>query len=163
MRERAAALGIGDQVEFAGWREDDDIRSWLSTADVCLAPDPPGPLNDVSTMAKIPEYMAIGRPIASFDLPETRVSAGEAAAYADSSDPSALGRCINDLLDDPQRRRTMGEIGRRRVLNLSWEQSGSVLLDAYVYVSMSPADPPRELSGGVAISRGADHAGERLR
>ena len=56
-------LGIADHVEFAGWRYDDEIRTMLSTADVCLAPDPPSPLNDVSTMIKIPEYMAMGKPV----------------------------------------------------------------------------------------------------
>jgi glycosyltransferase involved in cell wall biosynthesis len=131
MRARATNRGIGDAVEFVGWRRDDDIRRWLSTADVCLAPDPPGPLNDASTMVKVPEYMAIGRPIASFDLSETRVSAGDAAAYAASAEPAALAHCVDELLDDPERARAMGEAGRRRVADLSWEQSSQTLLEAY--------------------------------
>jgi len=163
MRSRARELGIAELVEFAGWRGDDDICRWLSTADVCLAPDPPGPLNDVSTMAKIPEYMAIGRAIASFDLAETRVSAGDAADYADSADPAALGRCIDRLLNEPERRRRMGEEGRKRVVDLSWEQSKMALLEAYEYVSRSAASRPRELSGGIAIGSAANGAGERLR
>ncbi|MCW2958752.1 MAG: glycosyltransferase WbuB, partial [Solirubrobacterales bacterium] len=73
MRALAASLGLGGHVEFAGWRDDDDIRRILSTADVCLAPDPPSPLNDVSTMIKIPEYLAMGRPVVSYDLHESRV------------------------------------------------------------------------------------------
>ena len=71
MQALAAELGLSEMVEFAGWRGDDDIRRMLSTADVCLAPDPPSPLNDASTMVKIPEYMAMGGPIASYRLPET--------------------------------------------------------------------------------------------
>ena len=94
MRELANELGMSELVEFAGWRDDDDIRRILSTADVCLAPDPPSPLNDLSTMVKVPEYMAMGRPIVSYDLPETRVSAGPAAVYAESPDPESLARCI---------------------------------------------------------------------
>lgn len=144
MRARAADLGIGDAVEFAGWRRDDDIRRWLSTADVCLAPDPPGPLNDASTMVKIPEYMAIGKAIASFDLSETRVSAGDAAAYAASADPAALAHVVDELLDDPDRARAMGEAGRRRVVDLSWEQSSRVLLEAYERAF--PQSSPRLLS-----------------
>lgn len=163
MRSLAADLGLGDLVEFVGWSDDDDIRRWLSTADVCLGPDPPGPLNDVSTMAKIPEYMAIGRAIASFDLPESRVSAGDAAAYADSADPRALGRCVDELLDDPRRRQRIGAAARRRVTALSWERSAASLLDAYEHVSRSPVGRPRELSGRVAIGGSADGAGEQLR
>ena len=54
---------VSDRLEFAGWRGDEDIRRILSTADVCLAPDPPSPLNEVSTMIKIAEYMAMGRAV----------------------------------------------------------------------------------------------------
>ena len=47
---------------------------------------PRDPLNDLSTMNKILEYMAVGCPIVSFDLVEARVSAGEAAVYAEPND-----------------------------------------------------------------------------
>ena len=114
-------------------------------------------------MAKIPEYMAIGAAIASFDLPESRVSAGDAAAYADSAEPRALGRCVDELLDDPQRRQRIGTAARRRVTALSWERSAASLLDAYERVSRSPARRSSELSGGVAIGGPADGASEQLR
>lgn len=126
----AAGLGIGDSVEFAGWCEDGDIRRILSSADLCLAPDPPSPLNDVSTMMKVPEYMAMGSPIASFDLPETRVSAGEAAAYA-APTPTALGTLVDDLLNDESRRRHMAAVALERVTELSWQRSTERLLAAY--------------------------------
>jgi glycosyltransferase involved in cell wall biosynthesis len=132
MRALAAQLGIGDRVEFAGWRYDDDIRTILSSADVCLAPDPPSPLNDVSTMIKIPEYMAMGKPIVSYALRESIVSAGDAAAYARTNEPEALGRRLEELLDEPERRERMGRIGLERVRSeLSWEHSESHLLAAY--------------------------------
>jgi glycosyltransferase involved in cell wall biosynthesis len=119
-------------VEFAGWRFDDDIRTILSSADVCLAPDPPSPLNDVSTMIKIPEYMAMGKPIVSYGLAESRVSAGDAAVYADGDSPEALGECLDELLDDPARRARMGASGRERAVRvLGWEHSEGALLAAY--------------------------------
>jgi glycosyltransferase involved in cell wall biosynthesis len=126
----AASHGIADRVEFAGWRGDEDIRRILSTVDLCIAPDPPSPLNDVSTMIKVPEYMAMGKPIASYDLSETRVSAGEAAAYADPT-PAALGTLIDELLGDPARREEMARIAVARVPSLSWQHSVEVLLEAY--------------------------------
>jgi glycosyltransferase involved in cell wall biosynthesis len=127
----AAELGLAASVEFAGWRGDDDIRRILSTADVGLEPDPPGPLNDRSTMIKVGEYMAMGCPVAAYDLAETRVTAGDAAAYAASPTPEALGRCLHELLEDPERRRQMAQYGRERVLQLSWQRSAPVLLAAY--------------------------------
>ena len=143
MQQLATELGLSNVVEFVGWRGDDDIRRILSTADVCLAPDPPSPLNDVSTMVKIPEYMAIGRAIASYDLPETRISAGATAAYARSADPASLGRCVHELLEDPERRRAMGAEARRRVNRLSWQRSSTQLLAAYTHAVDDSGDDLR--------------------
>jgi glycosyltransferase involved in cell wall biosynthesis len=125
-------LGLSDLVEFTGRLPDEDVLRYLSTADVCLSPDPRNPLNDVSTMNKIMEYMAMARPIVSFDLKEARVSAGEAAVYAPANDEGEFAKLIARLLDDPDERRRMGEIGRVRVSGpLSWDHSRVALLAAY--------------------------------
>ncbi len=67
----------------------------------------------MSTMIKIPEYMAMGKPVVSYGLAESRVSAGDAAAYAGGDTPEALGRCLDELLDDPERRARMGALRAR--------------------------------------------------
>jgi glycosyltransferase involved in cell wall biosynthesis len=128
----AHELGLDDRVEFTGRVSDADVARYLSSADVCLAPDPKNPLNDVSTMNKIVEYMAMSRPLVSFDLVEARVSAGEAALYATPNDEREFARLIAELLDDPERREQMGALGRRRVEEeLSWDHSRRHLLAAY--------------------------------
>jgi glycosyltransferase involved in cell wall biosynthesis len=128
----AHELGLDDRVEFTGRVSDADVARYLSTADVCLAPDPKNPLNDVSTMNKIVEYMAMSRPLVSFDLIEARVSAGEAALYATPNDEREFARLIAELLDDPERGARMGALGRERVeQELSWEHSRRELLGAY--------------------------------
>lgn len=125
-------LGLSDFVDFTGRIPDEDLLRYLSTADVCLSPDPLNPLNDVSTMNKVMEYMAMARPIVSFDLREAKVSAGEAAVYAPPNDESEFAKLIAVLLDDPAERGRMGEIGRARVAGpLSWENSRKSLLAAY--------------------------------
>jgi glycosyltransferase involved in cell wall biosynthesis len=165
MRMLAARLGIAERVEFAGWRGDDDIQRILSTADVCLAPDPPSPLNDVSTMIKVIEYMAMGRAVVSYPLAESRISAGDAAVYAEMAAPESLGRCVADLLEDPERRADLGARARERVeRELCWERSEQSLLAAYSRAlehrdgrlarslpATPPAAPDHTLS---AISRG---------
>ena len=83
-------------------------------------------------MNKIVEYMAMSRPIVSYDLREARVSAGEAAVYASANDVAAFADGIDGLLDSPDRRDEMGRIGRGRVeASLSWQQSKEGLLAAY--------------------------------
>ncbi|MFJ4103174.1 glycosyltransferase family 4 protein [Amycolatopsis japonica] len=125
-------LKLDDQVDFTGRISDEDLLRYLSSADVCLSPDPLNPLNDVSTMNKIMEYMAMSRPIVSFELREARVSAGEAALYAPANDEPEFAKLIAHLLDSPEQRAEMGELGRARVAGpLSWENSQKALLAAY--------------------------------
>jgi glycosyltransferase involved in cell wall biosynthesis len=103
MRSLATELRLSEFVDFTGRIPDEDVVRYLSTADVCLSPDPLNPLNDVSTMNKVMEYMAMGRPIVSFDLREARVSAGDAAVYAQPNDEHESAKLIARLLDDPAR------------------------------------------------------------
>jgi glycosyltransferase involved in cell wall biosynthesis len=132
MRALARRLGLGGAVEFPGWIEDEGVRRVLASADVCLAPEPRNPLNDVSTLIKVAEYMAMARPVVAFDLRESRFTADGAALYAEPNDPESFADCIETLLDDPELRQRMGELGRQRVENgLSWERSKRALLDAY--------------------------------
>jgi glycosyltransferase involved in cell wall biosynthesis len=128
----ADTLGLADQVEFTGRIPDADLVRYLSTADVCLSPDPKNPLNDVSTMNKVMEYMAMGKPVVSFELREARVSAGAAAVYAQANDVSEFAKLTAQLLDDPAERARMGELGKARVEGeLSWARSSEALLAAY--------------------------------
>jgi glycosyltransferase involved in cell wall biosynthesis len=125
-------LGLSDLVEFTGRIPDEDLVRYLSTADVCLSPDPHNPLNDVSTMNKVMEYMAMSRPIVSFELREARVSAGDAAVYAQAKDEREFARLTAELLDDPAERERMGRLGKERVEGpLAWSNSQKALLAAY--------------------------------
>lgn len=132
MRELARSLELGDAVEFTGWLPTEDVVRVLSAADVCLDPDPPTEANELSTMIKIMEYMACGRPIVSYDLRESRVSAGAAARFVAGADPERFGQAIHGLLDDPHARAEMGAAGAERVrAELAWEHSERALARAY--------------------------------
>jgi glycosyltransferase involved in cell wall biosynthesis len=133
VRRLATELGIDDCVEFTGFIDDQErIRRVLATADVCLAPEPKNAYTDISTMIKIGEYMAMARPTVSFDLTESRVTAGEAALYATPNDVASFARAIEELLGNPERRAAMGAIGRSRIeRGLSWDHSKRALLAAY--------------------------------
>jgi glycosyltransferase involved in cell wall biosynthesis len=132
MRKLAAKLGLDGRVEFTGHLADEQLLRLLSTADVCLSPEPRNALNEASTMIKVVEYMALARPIVAFDLAETRFSAGEAALYATPNDDRVFADCIDRLLDDESLRARMGTAGRGRLeSSLSWPHSERNLLAAY--------------------------------
>jgi glycosyltransferase involved in cell wall biosynthesis len=134
-RRLAEALGLDGRVTFTGFLPTSDVVRVLSTADICLSPEPRSPLNDASTFIKIAEYMALGRPIVAYDLQESRFSAAGAAVYASPDEVESFARRIGELLDDPERRAAMGKLGRERVATaLSWERSTDALLAAYARV-----------------------------
>lgn len=132
LKQMAADLGLEGVVEFTGRVSNEQVREVLSTADVCVAPDPINPLNTHCTMNKILEYMAMSRPIVSYRLTESEFSAQQAAVYAKDNDVEDFAKQIVALLDDEPRRKQMGEFGNQRLLSeLSWEHSTRELLKAY--------------------------------
>jgi glycosyltransferase involved in cell wall biosynthesis len=133
LRQMVKDKNLEDTVNFTGRIPDHQLLQILSTADVCVNPDPPCEMNDISTMIKIMEYMALGKPIVQFNLKEGRFSAMEASLYADGANPVAdFTSKILWLLDHPEERKRMGEFGRKRVeQELAWEYSVANLLAAY--------------------------------
>lgn len=135
LKELAKELGIADHMWFTGRIPDADLMRYLSTADVCVAPDPKNDFTDRSTMIKVMEFMTLGKPLVAFDLTEHRNSAQDAALYATPNEELDFARKIAQLMDDPEMRRTMGAYGRERIQNhLAWPHQAQNLLRAYELV-----------------------------
>jgi glycosyltransferase involved in cell wall biosynthesis len=132
LRGQCTKMGLDDYVTFTGRVPQQELLDMLNTADVCVNPDVANPMNDISTMNKIMEYMALAKPIVQFDLKEGRFSAQDASLYAARNDPVDLALKIVELIDDPQRRARMGAAGRARVeAVLDWRHEAPQLLRAY--------------------------------
>lgn len=144
LRDQAQRLGIAEHVTFTGWVSDQQVlRDHLATAVVCVSPEPSDPFNDASTFIKIMEYLAAGTPVAAFDLPETRASAGAAACYAEPSDPRSLADAIAALLDDPALRARMGAEGLRRIEErLGWWHTAPRYAAAIARITGTPVAAP---------------------
>ncbi len=132
MRSYADELGISEFVTFTGRVPDQELLEMLNTADICVNPDVSNMMNDKSTMNKIMEYMALAKPIIQFDLTEGRFSAQKASLYARKNDAVDFANKIVELLDDPERRKKMGDFGKKRVdTELEWKYEAPKLLKAY--------------------------------
>ncbi|BCX87768.1 hypothetical protein MIN45_P0135 [Methylomarinovum tepidoasis] len=132
MQALAKELGISDYVTFTGRVPDKEMLEMLNTADVCVNPDVGNEMNDKSTMNKIMEYMALGKPIVQFDLTEGKFSAQKASLYAKWNSPEDMAEKILHLLDNPDLRKEMGEYGKKRIENeLEWKYEAPKLLRAY--------------------------------
>jgi len=136
LKRSARERRLDGVVTFHGRVSDEELISILKSADLCVNPDEYNEMNDLSTMNKVVEYMALGKPIVQFDLTEGRFSAGEASSYVARNDSQALAHEILALLDDADRREVMGTFGLRRFRDeLSWESQAPRLLAAYRHAS----------------------------
>ena len=132
LKDLCRSLRVEDCVEFLGRVPDHELWEVLGTADVCVNPDRANEMNDKSTMNKIVEYMALGKPIVQFDLTEGRFSAAGASLYARPNDIRDFGDKLCELLDDAALRERMGRVGRARVESeLAWHHQVPRLLEAY--------------------------------
>lgn len=133
LKTLAVELGINEHIYFTGWvNGQHEVRRYLNTMDICTAPEPGDIYNQRSTAAKVMEYMAVGKPIVSFDLVEHRYSAQEAARYACPNDSLDFARQVAFLMDNLQEREWMGNFGLVRIQNeLAWQNQSNALVNLY--------------------------------
>jgi glycosyltransferase involved in cell wall biosynthesis len=145
MRALAEKMGLAPMTHFAGRVSDQDLKAYLSTADVCADPDPLTEWSDLSTMNKMIEYLAFGRPTVAFSLREHRNTAGECAVFVKPNDEAAMATSIRGLLLDESRRAALSREGRERFREkLAWENSERELIDRYTrLLKVAPATTSR--------------------
>lgn len=128
----ARAYNLEDRVEFHGRLPDNELKSVLADSDVCVNPDEVNEMNNLSTMNKIVEYMALGRPIVQFDVKEGRYSAKGASLYAEANNASSFAAAIGQVLTEPELAHKMASFGQERFKSeLCWEFQSTRLVEAY--------------------------------
>jgi len=132
LKKLSADMGLIGYVDFYGRVSDQLLVDILNTADVCVNPDKPTEMNNLSTMNKIMEYMALKKPIVQYDLKEGRFSAQQASLYAENGNTQDFAEKIIDLLDNEPLRKQMGEYGYKRIqTELSWDYESKKLVEFY--------------------------------
>lgn len=131
LERRLEAAGTRSRVTFTGRIPHGEVPRLLAAADICLDPAPCNPLNHGSTMIKVAEYLAAGRPLVAYDLVETRRTAGGAALLARCGDAAHFAELVALLAADPDLREELARRGRARAPELVWERSEPALLAVY--------------------------------
>ncbi|MCW3110918.1 MAG: glycosyl transferase, partial [Segetibacter sp.] len=132
IKKLTTEMGLEDYMDYYGRVEDEIMVDILNTASICVNPDRPTEMNNLSTMNKIMEYMALKKPIVQYDLKEGKVSAREASLYAKNTSPEDFAEKVIWLLDNADARIQKGEYGYKRIINeLSWEYESKKLIDFY--------------------------------
>jgi glycosyltransferase involved in cell wall biosynthesis len=132
IQRKCTQLDLDGRVRFTGYLRGDDLFRHVASFDIGITPDPSNAYNDYCSYLKTMEYMAVGKPVVCFDLPESRLTAESAALYARPNDVRDLARQIERLMDDAGLRAQLGAVGRRRAETiLGWGHQEQVLLSAY--------------------------------
>jgi len=148
IKKMATEMGVNAYVDFYGRVSDEKLLDVLNTCDVCVNPDKPTEMNNLSTMNKIMEYMALKKPIVQFDLKEGKASAQEASLYTKNNDTSDFAEKIMWLLDHEKESVEMAEYGYKRVINkLSWDHESTKLTNFYAKVlNVNIPEPTKAVS-----------------
>jgi glycosyltransferase involved in cell wall biosynthesis len=158
--QQVVRRGLEDVVELPGAVGDDLVRAYVSTADVCLGVDERNAMNDRAAMRKVLEYMALGKPVVQFPLTEMRRLCGSASVYARDRDAADMADRVLELLDDPQRRRSLGVAARRRAEGLMWSAQVPAFEAAVDAATCRPSGAP---ASAPAIHVHRREGGEALR
>lgn len=135
LKKMTSEFKLQEYIQFTGRIPDAPALEILSTADICLSPDPYNPLNDSSTMNKMMEFMSLSKPIVSFDLKEAKFSAQDAAIYVKNNDVDAFAEGILKLIADKDSSLKMGAAGKKRIDEvLSWQRQINYLIKTYNFV-----------------------------
>ena len=109
LKAMAGDMGARDRVLFLGWR--DDVREIMPVFDIFVLPS----LNEGMGRV-IVEAMAAGKPVVASrtgGIPDLVIN-GKTGYLVDPGDSKGLAEAINQLLENPALRKTMGREGRKR-------------------------------------------------
>jgi glycosyltransferase involved in cell wall biosynthesis len=123
--------GVVDAVSFTGWVALAQVPELIAAADVCVDPAPATFVNEHSTMMKVAEYLALGKPVVAYDLLETRRTADGAAELVPPGDAAAFSRALARIAGDEELRMRMQHAAHARARQLVWEHSERALLETY--------------------------------
>ncbi|BAM02571.1 glycosyltransferase family 4 protein [Phycisphaera mikurensis] len=112
LEARAAALGVGGRVRFAGPHPADRLDEVLAEATVLVAPRTRG----INTPQKVFPYLHSGKAVLVTDLPTHSQRLGPSFCRLAAPEPVAFGAALAGLLGDPDTRARLGAAGRAFVL-----------------------------------------------
>lgn len=124
LRRRAAEMGLGARMTFAGLVPPEEVAAYYRLGDCAVDPV----RDDVHARARCPlkvlESMACGVPVVTGDVGDRRelLGGGQAGLLVRPGDAAALAGGIQELLSDAERQRVLGLAARREVERYRWNR-----------------------------------------
>jgi glycosyltransferase involved in cell wall biosynthesis len=113
---RAASLGVAQPPVLTGYVTDDDLNALYNLCEVFVFPS----LYEGFGLPLL-EAMTCGAPAIASNASSMPEILGDPEALFDPRDPIAMARMMEGLLDNPYRRKRLGEANRHRARQFSWD------------------------------------------
>lgn len=131
-RARARALGVDHAVTLTGRMPYVDVPRYLALGDMAVAPK----MSQTEGLGKLLNYMAMGLPTVTFDVPVAREYLGDLGIYAQVGDADSLARRMVETLalkeENPARYEALGRSLRQRAqARYAWQPVGETLNRLY--------------------------------
>jgi glycosyltransferase involved in cell wall biosynthesis len=132
LRARTAELGLEDAIELGGhYVPQEEVLFAVQNASVGVVPNLPIRLNQYALSTKLLEYVALGVPVVSADLPTIREHfSDEEVRYFKAGDAASLAEALAEVAEDPAAAVRRADAARRRYEEYRWERSARAYVDA---------------------------------
>ncbi len=126
LRERAAVVGVADDVRFLGWVSPTELEGLWAIAEAFVFPS----LYEGFGLPVL-EAMARGVPVACSNASSLPEVATDAALMFDPQEEEAIADAIGRLLDEQTLRERLRTAGLARAAEFTWEQTARSTLESY--------------------------------
>jgi glycosyltransferase involved in cell wall biosynthesis len=123
---RIRALGLEDEVLFAGYVPAEQLPYWYNAAELFVYPS----LYEGFGLPPL-EAMACGTPVMTSSVSSLPEVVGRAGCLVDPLDAEALTYAMHRLLRDPDERAKMSEAGLARARAFSWRDAAQKTVETY--------------------------------
>jgi glycosyltransferase involved in cell wall biosynthesis len=137
VRARARELGVDDRLRMSGeWVSHREALARAREASVGVIPNLPIPLNRYALSSKLFEYLVLGIPAVSAELPTIRDHFGpDELAFFEPGSSSSLAEVLRSVASDPDAAAERVAAARRRYEAYKWSENARrylALLDSLV-------------------------------
>ena len=134
LKAKVRELGIGDLVDFEGWKEPELFQSYIMASAVCISPLLRNLHHDTTYANKIFQYMALAKPLLVSDATAQKniiLESGCGLVHEAGNTEEYVKNMIT-LYQDPEKRSKLGALGKEFITQkFNWEITGKTLVKLY--------------------------------